>query len=680
MNLNKPLSISDKLASFDDSFWNDHIPAFDINKNELTAVHPQSTHFYITDLTQIAQQVNTLSKPIYQEIDKFYSLFRNIEKINKFIQQQQKFPLIDTNSFCRALRPSSQELKSRLWAVHVSDYLWPDAVMTPFIKKLGTQVKEQGHSITVHFSLGEMVRPHSNYLNWKYRDVAVITPLSELTGKLAGIYPYDSFIHGEWKISPKAILIVSKGIKVPDNYSQNGIKVVTFDPETSTLRKTIKKQIQENRGIHLKMVRNLLHPGSPAYLYGNKKLNVNNLEFFESLFQEYKDLSFGLDTMSLNNRNGYCYGMLRQFSGLLVNRFEKNPLDGSLIEFYHYIEFLYDKLQHQLSDQERVELASFLKEYKPCANIVTTRVTYAATDIICNLTSTELVEFKARFPFMFPSETDYVIDASWAVKRWLMLGSERGKEEDLEGIYRNNLRAFFCRGNLSLLNSDVIDTIANYMEGESERAELVLYILNLPETKEYNRRVAVQYTLEIANNISLLSKNCRFFSTDYSADSLELALRAFETKSFFEISYMGEMNKYIKIYKDDPDGNFFTEASKEKLHIFTNLLPINLETDLNTLKNSRANLLHAITHTPNNDAEDGVYNKSVADFQYEQSVLHIWKRTHGAYQLWRKFHLEKEYSSSYVNEQEFWNSNESFIEIYRRLKVLKSTSQTNLNL
>lgn len=456
--------------------------------------------------------------------------------------------------------------------------------------------------------------------------------------------------------------------------------MITFDPETTTLRKTIKKQILENRGIHLKMVRNILRPGSPAYLYGNKKLNVNNVEFFESLLQEYKDLSFGPDIMSLNSRNGYCYGLLRQFTGLLADRFKKNPFDSELKNLYHYMEFVYDKLQHQLSDQERAELAGFLQEYKPCASIVTTRVSYAATDIICNLTSAELDEFKMRFPSLFPSQTEHIIDAAWAVKRWLMLGSEHGKEEGLEEIYRSNLRDFFYKGNLILMNSDIIDTIANHMEGESEREEQVLYILNLPETREYNRRVAVQYNQEMASNISILAENCRFFSTNYSADSLESALREFETKTFFDISYMEEMNNYIKIFKSDPEGNNFNEESKEKLHIFAKLLPINLETNLHTLRNSRANLLHAIAHTPNSITENKLYNKSVADFQKEESVLHNWKRTHGAKHLWRKFHLEKEYSSSFANEQAFWNSNETFVEIYRRLKALKSASQTNSNL
>lgn len=209
MNINKTLSISDKLAAFEDSFWNEHVPAFDSTKNELTAVHPNSTHSYITDLNQIAQHVNTLSKPIYKEIDKFYGFFRNIEKINELVQQQENPVFIDTNSFCLALRPSSAELTGRVWAVQVSDYLWPEAVMKPFKKILGTQEKAPGFSFTLHFSLGEMVRPHSYNLNWKYNDIAVITPLSELTEKLAGIYPYDSFMENG-KFRPKQSSLFQK--------------------------------------------------------------------------------------------------------------------------------------------------------------------------------------------------------------------------------------------------------------------------------------------------------------------------------------------------------------------------------------------------------------------------------------------------------------------------------------
>ena len=379
------LSISRKYHTFQEEDWNNYIPAFDTNKNKLTVIETSASTSLITDLKSIAQHVNNLVKPLYREVNTFYRCFKNIERINDLIQKsldKEKTSLIDLKPFCLALRPSISELQKSLWAVHVSDYLWPDAIIKPFSKQLSTQERSQGISLTVHFTLGEMVRPHNRIHTWKFRRIAILTPLSEIWNQLVSIYSYDTFIHGQWKISPKAILIVPENLTVPSLYSEQGIKIISYNSDKISLRKLIKNQIKEHKGIYLRMVRNLLFPGSPAYLFDDKKININNIEFFESLFQINKDLSFGPDVLSLNNKTGYCFGIIRQVSSKIKKLVRKDISDSSIEELYLYFEFVYSKIKEKLSLFEQEQIDNFLKDFKFCLNIKSKNIKYAATDLL----------------------------------------------------------------------------------------------------------------------------------------------------------------------------------------------------------------------------------------------------------------------------------------------------------
>lgn len=667
------LSISKKYYSFNEDFWEKNIPAYDNHKHKLTSVSSTYQGPLITESEKIAQYVNSLVLPIQRNIEKFYNCFKNIEKINGLFKEKHQNPLIDIKSLNLCLRPSSGELKERLWAVHVSDYLWPDGVMRPFLKTLGSIERDIDLSFTIHFSLGEMVRPHDKIFNWKYRDIAILTPLGELTEKLAGIYPYDSFIHGEWKISPKSILIIKKEIKVPKIYSELGIKIINYDPALISLRKIIKNQIIEQEGIFLKMSRNLTRPGSPAYLYGNTKININHPEFFETLLEENKQLSFGSDTLSLNNRLGYCFGFIRQLSSGILE-FASQGKESQLKKLYSSLQFVYEKIKNSLTDQEQEQITRFLHQtlfvhqYRYCENLESENLEYPITDLLCNLNFTEFQEFKSRYPVLFNDYNEHIVEAAWSIKRWLMLGQEQGKDENLENIYRENLNHFFSK-KTTLLNSDIIDTLAEYLEGQSERAELALYILNLPETRTYNYCVAVQFKIEQENGLKIITKSGGFFSTDYSADSIESVLSEYtKTTKLFGKNYILSTLDIIRGYL--ARSIFYDLESQEKLDILTKTLPIKLEIDFNILKNSHANALHAIEFTPNKNTENELYNTKMKNLgSLSQSLLLNWRIHHPIHKLWHKFNLEKEFLELFESEEDFWNSEKTFIEIYRQIKM-----------
>lgn len=658
------LILEDKYHFFDPDYWKNMIPAFDSRNHELTIVPLGYEGTLVTNLEQIAQNVNSLAKPIYRSINIFYNIFRNIEKINELIKEKNQVTLINTNEFIFCLRPTAHELKERLWAIHVSDYLWPDAVMTPVQKTLGTMdLNPSLSSLTIHFSLGEMVRPHGLSYNWKYRDFAILTPLAEIMPQLAGIYPYDSFIHGAWKITSKAILVIPKGTIVPEIYSKLGLDIVAYDPEKASLRTTIKTLILSRNGVFLKMSRNLTIPGAPAYLYGNKQINVNNPEFFDELFEENKNLSFGSDTSSLNAKLGYCFGFIRQMSSAIVNIGRKEAH-----HYYPYLQFAYEKIKEDLTIDEDKQISDFLSKYRPLSKLNPSGI--VCCDFICNLDFRELQEFKVKYPDLF---AEHISDATWAIKRWLMLGRKQSSKENLENIYRQNLNEFLLTDNL-LFDTDINRTISQHLESQSERAELVLYILNLPETRRYNLRVAQQFVYEKERGLKIISQDLEFFIPKYSADSIKSALSAHSKFCVLDGSVLQTINA-IRKHLVNPNMQDF-----EKLCLFANLPLIQFEIDEDILLSSYSNLFHVKELIPGPDTIKELYETKIMNLgTLPSSALCEWK-LYPIQKLWRKFNLEKEFNEFFPDDKMFWDSENTFVEIYRKLKAIKEANMAPGNM
>jgi hypothetical protein len=282
------LSISSSYYEVNDLF-NDRIPAFNPAKNKLTSVSKNETTLLITDICDIAKKVNSQSKPFFTNFKLFYCMFINLKNINAYIKKT--FPnnqIIKLSSFSRNLMPSASELKDKIWAVHLTNYIYPDAIMRPFITIRSQTKKQEGIALLNHFSLGEMVRPHSRIQTWKDQPFALITTLRDITSQLVGIYPYDTSVLGDWEITSGSILIIPEGDKIPEIYAKKGIRVIRYNPKQLSIRKVVGQQIACQEGIKIKMVKNILELGSPAYLYGDKNLNINHSNFLDLCLAKMK--------------------------------------------------------------------------------------------------------------------------------------------------------------------------------------------------------------------------------------------------------------------------------------------------------------------------------------------------------------------------------------------------------
>lgn len=678
------LTLSNKFSCYSESFWDSNLPAFNRHKNKLTAVRKETTKTDVTtDPDRIQFFVNALDKPIYKKIDKFYFNFKNIVKINEILNHRNSGYSIDLEAFRAALQPTCEELEKNILAIHVSDYLWVDAIVRPF---LGTAFgcSTPGIALTIHFSLGEMVRPHSKVHTWEERKFALITPLREIINKMVGLSPYDSFIQGDWEITPATLVIVPQDTEVPELYRSKNIRVIKYDPQTTSLRKFIKQQIFEQRGIRLKMVRNLTLSGAAAYLYGDKLLDINRFSFFKSLFDTYPKLSYGSDTVSHNGRSGYLFGVIRQLSHNLISGYITNPKARLNRDIYIYYRYFLKRIEPELSHAKKEEAYDLLRDYNACLSNEQTKGTYTlpSLDYLRLLTKEELEEFNSEHPEFFCNGIEY-IKANWAVKRWLMLGAEQGTREGLEQIYSQNLTAFLSypefldtsslemyKDDLSLLTNhpkclfscDMLNDIAVYLEKHSTRKYLALAILNLKITRAFNYAVVKQCALERELNIRLIYGKCHFFTLDYRADSIEHAL----------IDYTGSQAPLENLQRIcnrlDKDSFGFDVAEKEKTEFFLKLIPIKLETDLDELKESYSSLLHAIEFTPDADLEKELFETAMIKLRFlPKSVLLLWGKYHGANKLWARFNLENKFKAMFSDDWSFWHATETFMEIYQRL-------------
>ncbi|CDZ81353.1 hypothetical protein BN1013_01889 [Candidatus Rubidus massiliensis] len=142
---------------------------------------------------------------------------------------------------------------------------------------------------TLHFALGEMVRPVEDFMNWEDCPYAVVTPLKKLFPQLININCYDTFILGDLILDDQVYLVIPSD-EIKD--INNSAIIITYDREKQTIREAVDKLIEKLQGWHIEMdsedIEDSLHP---AFLKGS---NINTASFFEPLKHEKVGLAIGL--------------------------------------------------------------------------------------------------------------------------------------------------------------------------------------------------------------------------------------------------------------------------------------------------------------------------------------------------------------------------------------------------
>jgi hypothetical protein len=201
-------------------------------------------------------------------------------------------------------------LSKKLFAVHVTRMFPQDGILKASLAGkesiLGGMPVElfPDFRCTVHFSLGEMVRPVDGVISWEDYPFAVVSPLSELLPQLINLNCYDTFILGDYYLNQATTLVV------PISYQGMHTlpcDVYYYNPLTTTLRQAVDEAIDKQDGWHIRMSSedNEEHV-APAWL---DDINVNTPSFFAPLREKYPHLSIGCRFTAIDGE-AYRFGKI----------------------------------------------------------------------------------------------------------------------------------------------------------------------------------------------------------------------------------------------------------------------------------------------------------------------------------------------------------------------------------
>jgi len=178
------------------------------------------------------------------------------------------------------------DIKQQLFAVHATDELPNDGIL-----HAGYGRDSPGHLVgvrtTVHFSLGELVRPIGKWKSWEDKKYALVTPLKTLLPQLVNLNCYDSFIVGDLELTDEVFVVVPVG-----EFSLSPCRMYEYDATVMTLRQAVDQLIASQNGSKVTMSDSNLDEGYfSAYVDGE---NINTHNFFSPLFQEFPYLSLGV--------------------------------------------------------------------------------------------------------------------------------------------------------------------------------------------------------------------------------------------------------------------------------------------------------------------------------------------------------------------------------------------------
>ncbi|MCL5291389.1 MAG: hypothetical protein M1548_02520 [Actinobacteria bacterium] len=205
--------------------------------------------------------------------------------------------------------PPLEELESRLFAVHATPIFPEGGILKAGARGLspnnGWKSDHPSFRPTIHFSLGELVRPHGRQ-SWENMPYAIVVPIRALEEQLVNLFPEDTFILGDYRLTSEATILVMKGTNVsglsPD------IRVVEYDKETG-LRTAIDQLIREKGGWPIRTrVGGEIPMGNMAHI---GDVDINRPEFFASLLGRFPHLSYG-SHVSSEVGEAFRFGVLDQ--------------------------------------------------------------------------------------------------------------------------------------------------------------------------------------------------------------------------------------------------------------------------------------------------------------------------------------------------------------------------------
>lgn len=181
---------------------------------------------------------------------------------------------------------SKEELENRLIAVHATRHL-PEGHKIKAALFDATNIVPDIRS-TLHFALGELVRPVDGVMSWEDCPYAILCPLKTLTPQLININCYDTFILGDLEFNETFTVILPEGTahNIP-----HFVKILFYDSVKESLREATDRCIAAQDGWHIRMSEEDHEDElAEAMLEGR---NINTIDVFSILQAHYPGLSIG---------------------------------------------------------------------------------------------------------------------------------------------------------------------------------------------------------------------------------------------------------------------------------------------------------------------------------------------------------------------------------------------------
>lgn len=213
---------------------------------------------------------------------------------------------------------ASESIGENLFAVHATDVLPEEGILYAGYGKPGTLPEDIPNvRCTVHFSLGELVRPLGDWMTWENKKYAIVVPLKNLYPQLVNLNCYDTFILGDLELTKEMYLVAPEGTP-----SIGECSIFEYNSDTS-LREAVDQLIATLGGWKVTMSDdNLDEEYAPAYVNGT---NINTQEFFASFLEMIPHLSLGV-------RWDPLHGEAWRLANLEMLLFSKSPMNKDEIK------------------------------------------------------------------------------------------------------------------------------------------------------------------------------------------------------------------------------------------------------------------------------------------------------------------------------------------------------------
>jgi len=607
--------------------------------------------------------------------------------------------------------PPLELLESKIFAVH-STAIFPDKGILRAKgrnitdkKSWGKEEEPASFRPTLHFSLGEVV-PEITKKDYRYQwednPYAIISPLKNLEGQLINVFPQDTFVLGDLEMNEGMVLLAPKGTdtsSLPKN-----IEVREYEKNTN-LREAVDAVIEEKQGWHIRMKADGTAIGSVAHING---VEINDPRFFNAILEKIPYLSYGTHIQS-EKGEAFRFGTIDQVIQVAIKNYKESGPDYSTVMLNlhkslitHNLEkiekafadFAFSTMAKKSFEEKKNQLQHWLdildvdsqlrktfgktisrapeeirtmilkmgkKKLKEIAVKNNDELPYAVeseelpaidlASMLCAMPPEELKEFKNKNQALFKNVNLNQFYAHYAVKRWLVIKTERAEAENLDKLVINSLKSF--PEDLEI-NFSIFQNLRKFLNKDSNRLNVSLEILRIPEIKKH------------------LEDKFDFHFDGSGPQNLEQVIRSHpKTKILFD------EGKYNFVKGQQEQVELLNKLGFEYQTQY-NLLEIMEDFDkaentareitlmIDELKSALVDILKPMESARNLD--DLLIGEKLA-------VYELLRRQGKAADVWRKLGLYKEFRKKYKRDSNFWNSKKSLIEIYHELSELTNESE-----